>query len=351
MSRPSLSPGDKVPNFFLADAAGTRRQFQGETDGRPILLLAVGKAAEGAGLKLLQALVESEPGLNADGIQTLVVAGDAPDRLAQLQDEHGVSSLVFPDANSGLLPFLLQSAASTEAAAFLLDPNQRVLTIDAAPPASGLPERARAWFQGWAEGKREGALLDQGAPVLVLPRIFSPDFCDRLIGLWHQEHHEGGLSDATRNVQDTSKKKTLEHVIQDQALIQEIAQTLHRRIGPELAKGFMYAEPYAFESFIVMSYKPERKDFFGSHRDRYEPSHPRRFAVSLNLNEGFEGGELRFPEYGPHWYRPGRGGAAVFSCSLLHEARPVQSGQRFVMTAFFNATQQAKPSGRGQGGA
>ena len=206
-----------------------------------------------------------------------------------------------------------------------------------------LAERALAWFQGWDEAREQGSRLNSGAPVMVLPRVFTPEFCDRLIGLWQQEHHEGGLSDANRNVQDTSKKKTLEHVIQDQELIQTIAQTLHRRIGPELRKAFMYAEPYAFESFIVMSYKPERKDFFGSHRDRYEPNHPRRFAVSLNLNDGFEGGELCFPEYGPHLYQPTKGGAAVFSCSLLHEALPVRSGQRFVMTAFFNVAQQKQP--------
>ena len=46
----------------------------------------------------------------------------------------------------------------------------------------------------------------------------------------------------------------------------------------------------------------------------------RRFAVSLNLNTGdYEGGCLRFPEFGPHLYVAPAGGAVVFSCSLLHE--------------------------------
>ena len=53
----------------------------------------------------------------------------------------------------------------------------------------------------------------------------------------------------------------------------------------------------------------------------------RRFAVTLNLNDGFEGGELWFQEFGPRRYRPPPGGAAVFSCSLLHEARPVTAGR------------------------
>ena len=46
--------------------------------------------------------------------------------------------------------------------------------------------------------------------------------------------------------------------------------------------------------------------------------------MSLNLNAGeYEGGFLRFPEYGPNLYMPETGCAVVFSCSLLHEALAV----------------------------
>ena len=46
--------------------------------------------------------------------------------------------------------------------------------------------------------------------------------------------------------------------------------------------------------------------------------------MSLNLNTGdYEGGKLWFPEYGRQVYEIGRGGAALFSCSILHEALPV----------------------------
>lgn len=61
----------------------------------------------------------------------------------------------------------------------------------------------------------------------------------------------------------------------------------------------------------------------------------RRFAVSLVLNaESFEGGFLRFPEFGRQLYAPPTGGAVVFSCSLLHEATPVTRGTRFVFLPF-----------------
>ena len=57
--------------------------------------------------------------------------------------------------------------------------------------------------------------------------------------------------------------------------------------------------------------------------------------MSVNLNtEEYEGGHLVFPEYGNDGYRPATGEALVFCCSLLHEARPVSKGNRYVQLAF-----------------
>jgi predicted 2-oxoglutarate/Fe(II)-dependent dioxygenase YbiX len=57
--------------------------------------------------------------------------------------------------------------------------------------------------------------------------------------------------------------------------------------------------------------------------------------VSVNLNtEEFEGGELRYPEFGAEMYRPATGAAIAFSCSMLHEAMHVTKGRRYVLLAF-----------------
>ncbi len=88
----------------------------------------------------------------------------------------------------------------------------------------------------------------------------------------------------------------------------------------------------------------KRQHYFRAHRDNGTPqTADRTFAVSLNLNEDYDGGELVFPEYGPTRYKPKAGAAAVFSCSLLHEALPVTHGRRFVLTTFFrNRSPQAQ---------
>ena len=83
----------------------------------------------------------------------------------------------------------------------------------------------------------------------------------------------------------------------------------------------------------MLSYSLEGKHFFGAHRDNGAPATAdRAFAVSLNLNDDFEGGELVFPEYAGLKVSPPTGAAAVFSCSLLHRALPVTRGRRFVLT-------------------
>ena len=57
--------------------------------------------------------------------------------------------------------------------------------------------------------------------------------------------------------------------------------------------------------------------------------------MTLNLNaEAYEGGELRFPEFGRRTYRSPTGGATVFCCSLLHEVTPVTQGSRYAVLPF-----------------
>ena len=190
-------------------------------------------------------------------------------------------------------------------------------------------------LQVWQRKQAGGQLLNNTAPALMLPDVLDSELCRTLIQAWEKEHQEGGVSVGTDNMMDASKKRTLEHVVTDPALARPVVERLARRIGPELVKVFNFNERFGFEGLTVMSYQADRQDFFGMHRDNPRQNLPRRFAVSLNLNDNFEGGGLRFPEYGPHTYKPDAGAAVVFSCSLLHEALPLTQGQRWVLTTFF----------------
>ncbi len=90
------------------------------------------------------------------------------------------------------------------------------------------------------------------------------------------------------------------------------------------------------ERYVVSCYDAADGAVFHAHRDSttFGTAH-RKFACSINLNDGFAGGDLRFPEFGPRTYRPPLGGAVVFSCTLLHEATQVTAGRRYAFLPFF----------------
>ena len=225
----------------------------------------------------------------------------------------------------------------------LLDANQRLLAALAEPTPDAL---APLLTQQLARAKHDEAqpALVQGAlpPVLILPRVFEPELCQSLIALWQgSERNESGVSSRYGNVSMAQAKRTEDHMVSDPAAIRAISDRLAYRVGPELLRGFGYDRPFAFDAHVILSYSAEEKHYFKAHRDNGAPqTADRSFAVSLNLNEDYEGGELIFPEYGRLRFKPPAGAAAVFSCTLLHEALPVTKGRRYVLTSFFRPRNQ-----------
>jgi len=217
----------------------------------------------------------------------------------------------------------------------LLDPMLRVLSLAPLARADAIFAEIRALAR---QGLPSGA--DSHAPVLVLPRVFEPDFCRRLIALY--ETHGGGPSGFMRQVDgatvalhDDKHKRRTDHEIADPAIQEAIRARLRTRLLPEVAKAFQF-KATRVERYIVACYDAADQGFFRPHRDNTtKGTAHRRFAVTINLNaEEYEGGDLRFPEFGLRTYRAPTGGAVVFSCSLLHEALPVTRGRRFATLPF-----------------
>lgn len=182
--------------------------------------------------------------------------------------------------------------------------------------------------------------VPQVAPILLLPRVFEPDFCRRLIAEY--ETHGGETSGVTKEMRGRTEvvdspdfKRRRDHMLQDDGLRAEIRARLQLRLLPEIRKAFHF-DCTRLERYIVACYEAEEGGFFKPHRDNTtKGTAHRRFAVTINLNaEDYEGGDLRFPEYGGQTYRAPTGGAVVFSCSLLHEAMPVQRGRRYAFLPF-----------------
>lgn len=190
------------------------------------------------------------------------------------------------------------------------------------------------------------------APVLVLPRVFEPEFCRELIGIYNREGgYDSGFmrerNGTTVPVLDHNFKKrrdfTFEQQPEFEPLRTAIRTRLARRLVPEIQKAFQF-HVTRIERFIVACYDGEEGGFFRRHRDNTtKGTAHRRFACTINLNaEDYDGGNLVFPEFGTHTYRAPTGGAVVFSCSLLHEATPVTRGTRFAFLPFFYDDEAAK---------
>lgn len=337
---PPFTVGDRFPNFRLPDATGTGRDFYAEVSGRPALMLVARGLSEGPGAALWSLIAAQAPRLAELDLELFAVGGDAPARLAGLMPPKELRHFALQDPDGALLRRFL---ADQPARLLALDPNQRALAYATGPAAQQL-EICTAAVEAWRLAQGEQLLHRGGAPVLMLPGVLPPALCQRLCALWESSNREGQVSaGGADNFYVADRKRNREHDVTDPELTRLIAMHIARRIGPELVKVFNFTQRYTLERFIVLGYTVERQDFFGRHRDRYLPEHPRRFAMSLNLNDDYEGGALRFPEYSQDLYRPPAGGACVFSCSLLHEALPVTRGRRFTMTTFFHAVEGPAP--------
>jgi predicted 2-oxoglutarate/Fe(II)-dependent dioxygenase YbiX len=134
---------------------------------------------------------------------------------------------------------------------------------------------------------------------------------------------------------DHGHKRRRDRMIEDDVLRNACMARIHDRLIPELRKAFQFRAT-RIERYLVACYDAEEGGHFRRHRDNTtKGTAHRRFAVSLFLNSGqYEGGFLRFPEFGSGLYTAPAGGAVVFSCSLLHEATPVTQGRRYMFLPF-----------------
>jgi predicted 2-oxoglutarate/Fe(II)-dependent dioxygenase YbiX/peroxiredoxin len=177
------------------------------------------------------------------------------------------------------------------------------------------------------------------APILILPRVFEPELCRHLISLYEAEGGtESGfmrqVDGRTVGIMDPAFKVRRDVVLSDQALISAIQARFLRRVVPEIAKVHQF-HVTRMERYIVSCYADDEGGHFSAHRDNTTAGTAhRRFAVSVNLNGDFEGGEVSFPEYGPRGFKAPPGGAVVFSCSLLHRVSRVTRGRRYAFLPF-----------------
>jgi peroxiredoxin len=182
--------------------------------------------------------------------------------------------------------------------------------------------------------------MEMHAPVILLADVFEPSLCRTLIEAYELR---GGkptgfmveVDGRTVGQQDLRHKVRRDHIIDDVGLRGQILDCIRTTVKPAIQRAHCF-DASRVERYLVACYDAIDGGHFRPHRDNTtRGTAHRRFAMSVNLNDDFDGGELEFPEYGTRRYKPPAGAGVIFSCSLLHGVRPMQRGRRFAFLPFF----------------
>lgn len=321
-----VEPGETSPDFVLPRGTdGGLVRFVSQVGARPAVVVLGGDDPDAA-VRLGAALSDRE-------VDTHVVVRSADhvgartwlDEGGHVHDAFGVD-------------------AATGPVVVVLDRDVRVLAVGPA----GDTDRAVTTVAGVVAAS--AAATPRGhAPVLVLPEAIRPAMAERVVRAWSEADPVPTGVETTadgRRVEalDQLRKRRRDHVVTEPGLLRDLTQHVGRRIVPQVAKAFAFTAT-GFEGFKVGAYDAEQDGevagFFDAHRDNLSPAtEHRRFALSLVLEDDYEGGEVVFPEYGGDGYRLAAREALVFSGSLLHAVRPVTAGRRLVLLSFLFGAQR-----------
>ena len=332
------SVGDRIPPFSLP-AATAAAPGANQGLGKPLVLIFYQNDPAGGLVQQLSAFREAYRSFQDLDVQVVAVGTESIEEQRALADR---LSLPFPLLHDPQGRMSMSHGVSGPGIrkVLLIAPSTHVWAIFEGPADSTLPDRvlteAKARLQ-----KEAPRVIIQQAPVLIVPEAITPQIQQRLLDAWEHEGNEeyGHVSivdgKPVRKL-DYGHKIRRDHYLKPGGELDAMVKAcLSRRLLRELNFAFNFSITRS-AGLRVGCYDSGRGGYFRTHRDNSTPATAhRRFAMSLLLNDDYEGGYLRFPEYGPHLYRPSARGAIIFSCSLLHEATDVTAGRRFVLLDFF----------------
>jgi predicted 2-oxoglutarate/Fe(II)-dependent dioxygenase YbiX len=247
----------------------------------------------------------------------------------------------FLDADGAICKLYGIKPGTQDPVTYILSPRLQICEVITSPAAQHADD-VHLLMQGLAHVDALPAMLAH-PPVLIIPNVFEAALCKALIKGYQDK---GGrisgfmrdMNGRTVEVQDSRHKVRRDWSFDrdsEPELVAIVQNRIRTRVVPEIKKAFQFSVT-RMERYLVSCYRADEGGHFRAHRDdtTLGTAH-RRFAVSLNLNaDAYEGGDLRFPEFGHGTYRPPSGGCCVFSCSLLHEATPVLKGERYAFLPF-----------------
>lgn len=347
--RAGFLSGQRAPDFALPNADGKLGRFYDRFTGKLVVLFFCPTTTAVGARNDLQGFNARAGAFDAADTTIVVVTRDSAAANAALEVPHGIDFTVFSDPAGAITRGYGADGASSvatphesECTTYLLDRNQRVLATQfgGSGHAAWALERLRTEAPSLSPARQ----VTHQAPVLLLPNVVDDVLCARAIEAWRADHEEGAMrlrtaasstaaAGASTEVVNHRVKKRMDHR-PGEALNRDLAEAVLGRIEPELLKAFQF-QIVAAERFCIAAYNANRGDYFKPHRDNTTTqTERRRFAITVHLNDDYDGGGVKFPEFADDVYTTTTGGVLVFSCSLMHEALPVTKGTRLVALSF-----------------
>lgn len=333
-SREPLSRGDPAPWFNAPALSGSPTYSFNTVAGRHVLMLFFETASAQTAAQSLRLVSKHRELFDDEQACFFGVTTDPQDERAGRIAQQLPGIRFFLDYQRELSAIYGSAGPSRyEAQWLVLDPGLRVLGRFAVEDG----EQAIALLR---DSLAQSAIeSDDWAPVLLVSNVLPTCLCEELIQGY--EANGGTQSGFMRDVEgktqllvDPSHKRRRDWMIEDQALRSRLVGLLDRRLRVAVQRAFQFRAT-RIERYVVGCYEAGA-GHFRPHRDNTtKGTAHRKFAVTINLNaHEYDGGDLRFPEFGQRTYRAPTGGAIVFSCSLLHEATAVTRGRRFAFLPF-----------------
>jgi len=338
-----IRPGDPAPWFTARSTRAEAFHFSSAA-GRYLVVCFLGSIAAPASRALLDEIVRHRHRFSDENALLCCVSADAADENRPLRPEPGSGVLYFWDEDAavhalyGVAPAVAHEGdGESPPVTVVLDDGLRVLAVfREADGAATQASRILRFLESLPPVRERPG----HAPILIVPHIFEPELCRQLIDLYEARGGEDSGFMRERDgktvlVLDHGHKRRRDHQIENEPARKVTMARIHDRLVPAIDRAFQFRAT-RLERYIVSCYDATTQDHFKPHRDNTtKGTAHRRFAVTINLNStAYEGGDLRFPEYGQRTYRSETGAALVFSCSILHEVLPMIRGRRFVFLPF-----------------
>ncbi len=344
----TLWPGALAMPIETRDQDGRRLSLADDhLSGRSLLLVFLNGASEESSTTLLQDVAGRRDALDSVDC-TVIVVNACSDASAnqRLREASGFPWPIAGDSTGAVFAsYGLHKENGEQIRLVLLTPLRQVRLWFDTPTDNDETLNTIMDVLENSEANAELRWAPPHAPVLLVPNVLSAEECGKLVESFEtgapfmiRPPRPGELAgDYKIPVYEHDRQDRVDQIIRDPAMLKLLDERLFGRVTPMMKKAFAF-EVTRREDLHIARYVGTRGGHAMGHRDNTSPATAyRRFALSMSLNEDYEGGGVVFKEFSPKPYRPPAGTAMVFSSSLLHEVQETTSGTRYnLISHLFN---------------